>query len=93
MKDVSDSSSSDFDDIASEREEEQERSEQGRSSYVSRNNTVWTTNPPCTARTPTHNIIRQAPGLARGVSTVSPKDLFITREIMDEIISCRNIEG
>ncbi|XP_047104473.1 piggyBac transposable element-derived protein 4-like [Schistocerca piceifrons] len=64
--------------------------------YISRNGTTWKLDPPATFRSPVHNIVKKTPGPARGLKTCKPKDewdYFISKEILEEIINCTNIES
>ena len=81
-------------DEASEEEEEMDRPIV--SNRMSRKGSYWADLPPSQGRTPSHNIVRSRPGPAPGLSTVSPIDawrLFITDGIIEEVLTCTNMEG
>ncbi|XP_061747885.1 piggyBac transposable element-derived protein 4-like [Nerophis ophidion] len=67
------------------------------SNRMSRKGSYWSELPPTQGRTQSHNIIRSRSGPAEGLSiTVSPKDaweLFITDDIIQEVMKCTNLEG
>ncbi|XP_061756675.1 uncharacterized protein LOC133552992 isoform X1 [Nerophis ophidion] len=67
------------------------------SNRMSRKGSYWSELPPSQGRTQSHNIIRSRSGPAEGLSTtVSPKDaweLFITDDILQEVMKCTNLEG
>ncbi|XP_047103800.1 piggyBac transposable element-derived protein 3-like [Schistocerca piceifrons] len=86
------------DNITSSESENEEPPQKGIEDYVyiSRNGTIWKLDPPATFRMPVHNIVKKAPGPARGLKTSKPKDAwdcFISKEILEEIINCTNYEG
>lgn len=81
-------------DEASEEEEEIDRPII--SNQMSRKGSYWAETPPRQGRTPIHNIVRSRPGPAPGLTTVSPIDawkLFITDNIIEEVLMCTNLEG
>ena len=56
----------------------------------------WRANPQSRTRTRSFNILRQGPGPVRGSRIATPRDAFeflITRDIIDEVIQCTNLEG
>ena len=56
----------------------------------------WSENLPSRTQTRSFNILRQGPGPVRGSRIATPEDAFeflITREIIDEVIQCTNLEG
>lgn len=62
----------------------------------SKNGRYWSELPPVQGRAQCHNIFRSCPGIAPGPAITSPKDafcLFITDNIIDEILMCTNLEG
>ena len=64
---------------------------------MSRKGSYWSEFPPTQGRTPSHNILSGRPGPAPVLTTtVSPKDaweLFITDNIIQEVMKCTNLEG
>lgn len=64
---------------------------------MSRKGSYWSELSPNQGRTPSRNILRSQSGPAPGLTTtVSPKDaweLFITDNIIQEVITCTNLEG
>lgn len=64
---------------------------------MSRKGSYWSELSPSQGRTPSRNILRSQSGPAPGLTTtVSPKDaweLFITDNIIQEVITCTNLEG
>lgn len=63
---------------------------------TAKNGIQWTLDPPPAAKTQSHNIMKQAPGLPKTVTKVSPKsafDVFLSKNIVEEIIMCTNREG
>lgn len=66
------------------------------SNRLSRNNTFWDEKGPVTSRTISRNILLERPGPRRGVVANTPIqswDLFISSDMLDEIILCTNREG
>ena len=58
--------------------------------------TYWSENPPLRSQTRSFNLLRQRPGPVRGSRIATPRDAFeflITRDIIDEVIQCTNLEG
>ena len=56
----------------------------------------WSENPPSRTQTRSFNILRQRSGPVRGSRIATPRDAFeflITRDIIDEVIHCTNLEG
>ena len=73
-----------------------EEETQTQSSRLSKNGSYWNENPPTHGRTRSHNILRSCPGPTPGSTAVSPKDawdMFITDNIIEEILKCTNLEG
>lgn len=63
---------------------------------MSRKGSYWTELPPRQAKTPSHNILNSRPGPAPGFSTDSPIDawkLFMSDNIIEEVLTCTNMEG
>ncbi|XP_048861754.1 piggyBac transposable element-derived protein 4-like [Brienomyrus brachyistius] len=67
------------------------------SNRMSCKGSYWSELPPTQSRTPSHNILRSRSGPAPGLATtISPKDaweLFITDNIIQEVMKCTNFEG
>ncbi|KAJ8403677.1 hypothetical protein AAFF_G00350030 [Aldrovandia affinis] len=81
-----------FDDTSSEESSEEET----QSDRMSEKGSYWNEHPPTQGRTRSHNILRCCPGPASGLSTVSPKDawdMFISNNIIEEVLHCTNLEG
>lgn len=56
----------------------------------------WQLEPPQISRTPVHNIIRQLPGLPKKQRAATPGEafrLFMSVDILEEIVYCTNMEG
>lgn len=63
--------------------------------FLGRNGTVWSKTPAQRGRVASHNILRNAPGPARDVSTTNPCDaffVFLSPNILSEILHCSNLE-
>ncbi|XP_067101197.1 piggyBac transposable element-derived protein 4-like [Osmerus mordax] len=63
---------------------------------LSKKGSYWNEHPPIQGRTRSHNILRSCAGPAPGSRSISPKDawdMFITDEIIDEVLKCTNLEG
>ncbi|XP_062251398.1 uncharacterized protein LOC133960645 [Platichthys flesus] len=75
----------------------EEESVQIMSNRMSWKGCYWSELPPTQGRTQSHNILRSRSGPAQGLSTtVSPKDaweLFISDDIIQEVMKCTNLEG
>ena len=56
----------------------------------------WTENRPARIRTGFYNILRERPSPVRSFRSTTPQDalrFFITRNIIHEVIQCRNLES
>ena len=63
---------------------------------MSKTGIYWSENPPAQTQTRSCNILREQPGPVRGSRITTPQEAFesfITREIIDEVIQCTNLEG
>lgn len=86
-------SSQDSEDSSDESSEEEA---QTKSNRLSKKGLYWDENPPAHGRTRSHNILRSCPGPRPGSTAVSPKDawdLFMSNNIIEEVLKCTNLEG
>ncbi|KAL2095507.1 hypothetical protein ACEWY4_010226 [Coilia grayii] len=86
-------SSQDSEDSSDESSEEET---QIKSSRLSKKGSYWDENPPTRVRTHSHNILRSFPGPPPGSTAVSPKDawdMFMSHNIIEEVLKCTNLEG
>ena len=63
---------------------------------MSKTGIYWSENPPLRTQIKSGNILREQPGLVRGSKITAPLNVFesfITRNVLDEIIQCTNLEG
>ena len=76
---------------------EEESDVQITSNRMSRKGSYWSELPPTQGKTSSHNILRNQSWFApRFTITISPKDaweLFITDNIIQEVLKCTNLEG
>ena len=66
------------------------------SERMSKTGIYWSENPPARTQTRSCNILRERPGPVRGSRITTPQEVFesfITRDIIDEVIQCTNLEG
>ena len=66
------------------------------SERMSKTGIYWSENPPARTQTRSCNILRERPGPVRGSRITTPQEAFesfITRDIIDEVIQCTNLEG
>ena len=88
----------DIDDIGDSSDEASEEETQTQSNRLSKKGSYWNENPLTPSRTRSHNILRlrSCPGPTPGSRAVSPKDawdMFISNNIIEEVIKCTNLEG
>lgn len=86
-----------FDDIEDLSDESSEDETQTQSDRMSKRGSYWSEHPPPPqGRTRSHNILRSCPGPVPGSTSISPKDawdMFISDNIIDEVLKCTNLEG
>ncbi|KAK9976650.1 hypothetical protein ABG768_021855 [Culter alburnus] len=86
-------SSDDIEDLSDESSEEETQTQSNR---MSKNGFYWSKYPPAHGRTRSYNILRSCPGPAPGSTANSPKDawdMFISDNIIEEVLKCTNLEG
>lgn len=84
------------DDAEDSSDESSEEETQTQSNRFSKNGSYWNENPPTHGKTRSHNILRSCPGPTPESRAVSPKDacdMFMSDNIIEEVLKCTNLEG